>query len=161
GAILYAWDFGDGQTSELENPIVIYDNNGTYIIQLISTNDYQCADTSQYEYEVILQGLYVPNAFVPEGDNPELRIFKPSGTGLKSYRIEIINKWGSLIWMSEKLDSRGSPAEGWDGTYKGSLVPVGDYTWAIWAQFETGHIWTGSDTGDGNTNTYGTVTVIR
>ncbi|MEA3476917.1 MAG: PKD domain-containing protein [Bacteroidota bacterium] len=161
GAILYAWDFGNGQTSELVNPVVFYDENGTYIIQLISTNDYQCADTSQYEYEVILQGLYVPNAFVPEGDNPELRIFKPSGIGLKSYRIEVINRWGTVIWSSGKLDSQGSPAEGWDGTYKGSLVPVGDYTWKIWAQFETGHLWKGSDAGDGNTKTYGTVTLIR
>ncbi len=161
GAILYAWDFGNGLTSELENPVTVYEQDGTYIIQLISTNEYQCADTSYQEYDLILQGLYVPNAFVPEGDNLELQTFKPVGSGLKSYLIEIFDKWGTLLWSSSKLDKQGSPTEGWDGTYKGSLLPVGDYVWSINAQFESGHRWQGSDVGDGNTKTYGTVALIR
>ncbi len=76
GAILYAWDFGNGLTSELESPVTVYEQDGTYIIQLISTNEYQCADTSYQEYDLILQGLYVPNAFVPEGDNLDLQDFQ-------------------------------------------------------------------------------------
>ena len=161
GAILYAWDFGNGETSELESPTVVYEQNGTYLIQLISTNEYQCADTVYREYDLILQGLYVPTAFVPEGDNPELREFKPVGMGLKSYLIEVFNQWGTLVWSSTRLDKQGSPAEGWDGTYNGTLLPVGDYVWSINAEFTTGYQWQGSDAGDGNTRTMGTVTLIR
>jgi PKD repeat protein len=35
----YQWDFGDGQTSEEENPIHIYDQPGTYYVNLIVTNN--------------------------------------------------------------------------------------------------------------------------
>jgi hypothetical protein len=66
-----------------------------------------------------------------------------------------------VIWSSTKLDKQGSPAEGWDGTYNGSLMPIGDYVWSINAEFTTGYRWSGSDVGDGNSKTYGTVTLIR
>ncbi|MEA3477702.1 MAG: PKD domain-containing protein [Bacteroidota bacterium] len=161
GAQLYAWDFGNGKTSERENPKVFYEENGIYLVQLISTNEYQCVDTAYVQHEVIRQGLYVPNAFVPESHISELQTFKPIGLDLRAYKIEIFNRWGAVVWSSMKLDGNGSPAEGWDGTYKGSPLPIGDYMWSIKAQLKTGKIWQGSDVGDGNTKTYGTVTLIR
>jgi PKD repeat protein len=35
---IWAWDFGDGTTSILQNPIHIYEEEGTYTVSLISTN---------------------------------------------------------------------------------------------------------------------------
>jgi gliding motility-associated-like protein len=155
------WDFGNGETSELKNPHVFYNKNGTYIIQLVSLNEYDCYDTAYQELEILIQGLFVPNAFVPEGENPELRTFMPVGVNLRKYKIEVYNRWGSVIWSSMKLDGEGCPAEGWDGTYKGKPMPVGEYIWVIEAEFKNGHIWQGADVGDGNNKTYGTVTLIR
>ena len=40
----YQWDFGDGQTSSLENPVHTYANCGTYLVTLTSTNI--CGTTS-------------------------------------------------------------------------------------------------------------------
>lgn len=37
-ANLYFWDFGNGQTSTLENPTVTYDTLGTYTIKLVATD---------------------------------------------------------------------------------------------------------------------------
>lgn len=37
-AISWQWDFGDGITSALENPIHYYSNPGTYIVTLIASN---------------------------------------------------------------------------------------------------------------------------
>jgi len=34
----WTWDFGDGNISNLQNPTHIYDNNGTYTVQLIVSN---------------------------------------------------------------------------------------------------------------------------
>ena len=154
-------DFDNGATSELENPTTIYNEQGKYIIQLVTVNEYQCFDTSFQELEIITQGLYVPNAFVPDGDNPKLKSFKPIGRNLRSYKIDIYNRWGSRIWSSMRLDGEGRPAEAWDGTYRGKPVPSGNYVWRIEAEFKTGQKWEGSDSGDGNANTFGTVTVIR
>ncbi|MAE07821.1 MAG: hypothetical protein CL661_03550, partial [Bacteroidetes bacterium] len=92
--------------------------------------------------------------------NPELRTFKPIGINLKSYRLEVYSAWGNLVFWSATLDN-GAPAEGWDGTYENEALPTGSYIWRISAVFEDGTIWKGTDNGDGNTATSGTVTLIR
>ena len=38
GPISWQWDFGDGNTSNSQNPIHTYSSNGTYDVRLISTN---------------------------------------------------------------------------------------------------------------------------
>lgn len=41
----YLWNFGDGQTSGLQNPGHIYNNPGTYTVSLTITNIFNCSDT--------------------------------------------------------------------------------------------------------------------
>ena len=45
GQLHYKWDFGDGNTSEKQNPENIYQNGGVYSVRLIVTNSYGCSDT--------------------------------------------------------------------------------------------------------------------
>lgn len=45
GPVLWHWDFGDGDTSNLQNPFHAYDTTGTYDVQLIATTANGCADT--------------------------------------------------------------------------------------------------------------------
>ncbi|MCS6990446.1 MAG: gliding motility-associated C-terminal domain-containing protein [Chitinophagales bacterium] len=68
--------------------------------------------------------LYVPNAFAPGGVNHE---FKPliNAEAILSYRMMIFNRWGELIF------STNDPAQGWDGTYGGSVMPQGAYAYII------------------------------
>jgi gliding motility-associated-like protein len=161
GATLYDWDFGNGQTSTEENPEATYSMDGTYVIQLISTNQFNCTDTLFYKYEVLFKGLYVPNAFAPTSTNLSVRSFKPVGTNLKQYAIEVYDAWGHLLWNSNKLDTDGRPLEGWDGTFNGEMMPVGTYMWKASATFIDDTIWQGSDIGTGSTSTMGTVSLIR
>ena len=44
-AIQYLWNFGNGQSSALQNPIVFYSSGGTYTVSLIVSNMYGCSDT--------------------------------------------------------------------------------------------------------------------
>jgi PKD repeat protein len=161
GATLYSWDFGNGQTSNDENPIVTYASDGTYIIKLISSNEFQCSDTTYYKYEVLFKGLYVPNAFSPSNTNIAVRLFKPAGINLKQYLVQVFDSWGHLMWESTKLDLQGRPEEGWDGTFNGELMPQGTYMWRINAVFIDDTIWQGSDIGKGAASTMGTVSLIR
>jgi len=69
--------------------------------------------------------LYFPNAFRPGGTtNNE---FKPvmSGFGGSNYLFQIYNRWGQLFFEST------DPNTGWDGTYKGNLVPMGTYVYRL------------------------------
>ncbi|MFC2106903.1 PKD domain-containing protein [Bacteroidota bacterium] len=157
----YDWDFGDGNYSSDVSPVYTYSEDGTYEVILIAWNTYNCPDTTTRIYEILLQGLYVPNAFVPDDDNLDLRVFKPVGKNLISYSLEIFSAWGHRIWSSTQLDSNGSPVEGWDGTYDGELMPQGTYTWKASGKFVDGTYWQGMPDKDGKIKPYGTVTVIR
>jgi len=46
GASIYAWDFGDGNNSTLENPINIFINAADYDVELIVTSAAGCVDTN-------------------------------------------------------------------------------------------------------------------
>ncbi|MFH1160439.1 MAG: PKD domain-containing protein [bacterium] len=157
----FIWNFGNGQSSTEENPIVTYTEDGTYLIELISFNEFGCTDTTFYEYELLFKGLYIPNAFAPSSTNLAVRLFKPVGINLKSFHIQVFDTWGHVLWESTILDPQGRPEEGWDGTYNGELMPQGNYMWKVSATFIDNSPWNGSDIGQGEASTMGTVTLIR
>jgi len=161
GASGYNWYFGNGKTSDEENPIVTYTEDGTYIIKLISLNEFGCSDTTYFEYKLLFKGLYVPNAFSPTNTNLAVRLFKPVGTNLKQYHVTVFDTWGHLLWESTKLNTQGEPDEGWDGTYNGKIMPQGTYMWKIQALFVDDSPWNGGDIGKGEYSTIGTVSLIR
>ena len=75
-AIDYDWDFDDGYSSNEEEPIHAYTEDGTYLIELVSWNDFNCPDTSQVEYELLFKGLFIPNAFAPNNPNAGVKLFE-------------------------------------------------------------------------------------
>jgi len=92
-----------------------------------------CTDTAtilivvKEDYEV-----YIPNIFSPNGDgvNDE---FTPMDFGAaKDIEAMIFNKWGELIFRTDKLQ------HGWDGTYKGKDCDVGVYTYFIRGSYLNG-----------------------
>ena len=98
---------------------------GVYPVQLIVETDRGCIDTVIYEMHIIEDILfYAPNAFTPDGDEIN-QVWKPIITGIDIYDFELLiyNRWGELIWESH------DPSVGWDGTYKGKVVPAGSYAW--------------------------------
>ena len=129
GAVDYAWDFGDGSTSNEENPSYDYgDQTGSFDVTLTVTSAQGCTHTVTMtvtiEEEVI---FYVPNSFTPNGDAVN-QYFEPvisSGIDVLSYELKIYNRYGELIFTSN------DPAIGWDGTYQNKIVPTGVYIWQL------------------------------
>jgi hypothetical protein len=163
GADTYFWDFGNGQTSTDENPIVTFNNDGTFLIMLISKNQFNCSDTTYYRYEFKFKGLYIPNAFAPSYLGTGANVFQPIGINLKQFKIEVFDGWGHRLWSSTALDPlTGSPTESWNGMDENKvLYPPGTYLWKATATFIDNSIWEGSDIGKGQYSTFGTVTLIR
>ena len=164
GANNYFWTFGNGESSYSENPVVFYQNGGIYDIMLVTGNDKGCTDTLTMQYEFMIKGLYIPNAFSPDNPKTEVQLLKPVGINLEEYRFEVYDRWGSLLWWSDKLDLYGRPEEGWDGTYNGVLMQEGVYFWKAMAVFRDGTIWEGANIGNqGNLPEYkkGTATMIK
>ena len=71
--------------------------------------------------------LYIPNSFTPFSIDDNLNeTFKAYGIGIKTFKMEIYNRWGQRIFSSDSID------KGWDGTSEdGNQVQVGIYLYSI------------------------------
>jgi PKD repeat protein len=164
GPVSWIWNFGDGKSSKLQNPEHTYADTGRYKVTLITANATGC--TSSVTHYVRIKGvpgqLFLPNAFLPGSLKAELKNFNAKGSGLKEWRLQIYNNAGQKLWETTKLDAQGSPAEGWDGTYNGTLVPQGSYIWQVSARFINGTEWIGMKyRSDATPKRSGTINLIR
>ncbi|MCF8232138.1 MAG: PKD domain-containing protein, partial [Bacteroidales bacterium] len=167
----YEWDFGalphhfDQEYHEdNDNPVIVYEDDGTYEIELVAWNEYNCPDTMLVTDSLLFKGLFIPNAFSPNNPQADVRKFKPVGVNIKTYHIKVFDIKGNLLWESTKLDEDGSPVEAWDGTFEGEPLPQGVYVWKAEAVFKDGTVWHGDEVGTSELSsgkTYGTITLIR
>ena len=141
---IWAWDFGDGTTSSLRNPSHTYPDTGKYVVTLRVSNQQGCFTTTFKTVTIVgVPGyLFVPNSFMPGSPTPELRTFIAKGSGIKSWKFSVFNKWGQTLWETTELNE-GRPVQGWDGTYNGVLQPQGVYFWKIDVEFVNGSAWKG------------------
>lgn len=157
------WDFGDGSTSSAKNPEHKYADTGYYQVKLITTGNSSC--TGMVTHIVHVTGtpgqLFIPNAFMPTGSSYDLRVFMAKGSGIKTWLLQIFNNYGQLLWQTNQLDSKGSPVNGWDGTFKGILMPQGAYLWQASATFINGSSWQGMSYNGSAQKRTGTVNLIR
>lgn len=136
------WDFGDGNMSEEESPVHEYDINRNLLVKLTVYNDnnglYTCIDsiTKPVAPEWITT-FFAPNALSPEYGDGDVKVFKPVGVGLATYKISVYSPWGQAVWTSDKLENT-SPVESWDGTYNNAIVPQGAYSWMADVTFVNG-----------------------
>ncbi len=67
--------------------------------------------------------LFYPTAFTPDRKGPtENENFKVGGQFIAKFEISIFDRWGSLIFFTDKN-------EPWDGTQNGLPMPVATYVW--------------------------------
>lgn len=121
----YMWDFGDGSTSELENPTHVYNEEGQYTVKLTAFNELGCLDTVSFSFlDILMSRLYVPNAFTPNDDGFN-EVFRFPHIGIEVMTMKIFTRWGDLIYEETSEDPS------WDGVYKGVTVPEGVYVYKL------------------------------
>jgi gliding motility-associated-like protein len=133
GANRYKWLFGDGDTlNTLRSDTTVrhlYNASGTFNACVIAYNDAGCSDTSCVPVPVtIIPGFNVANAFSPNGDGTNDRIFV-RGFGIVKMTWKIYNRWGKLVYLGT------SQSEGWDGKYNGKLQPQEVYHYTLELEF--------------------------
>jgi gliding motility-associated-like protein len=132
GATKYIWNFGDGDTSDLENPKHIFDATATFNVCLNAANAAGCSDDTCLEVRSLVKPLVdVPSAFTPGkfGQNSSIKVV---GFGIKEMDWSIYNRWGQKVYESNNLKSA------WDGTYKGKLQPTDVYSYTLKVTFSNG-----------------------
>jgi gliding motility-associated-like protein len=132
GAVRYFWAFGDGDTSTQVNPVHQYNATASFDACLVAFNQFGCRDTVCQEVTAFIVPLLdVPNAFTPNGDGVNDRVFV-RGFGIAKMTFRIYNRWGQMVFQSADQQT------GWDGRFKGELQPMDAYGYTLEVQFSDG-----------------------
>jgi gliding motility-associated-like protein len=100
---------------------------GDYVVKLeVSDRTGACSNT-EYTYSIHISEtvMLIPNAFTPEGSPGVNDEFKVVYKSVSRFRGTIFNRWGAELFRWT------DPAKGWDGKYRGRLVPAGAYFYVI------------------------------
>ena len=94
---------------------------------LTTVSEYNCIDTLTKKLTITDYNLYIPNSFTPFSIDDNLNeIFRAYGIGIKTFKMEIYNRWGQRMFFSDSIE------DGWDGISEdGDQVPVGIYFYRI------------------------------
>ena len=129
GSQTWDWSFGDGGNSTVQNPTHTYNGGDVYTVTLNVTNDIGCIGSATKIVE-IFHDMTIPNVITPNGDSDNDQ-FTITTTGLKSYDITIVNRWGNPVFNTT------DPNTHWDGKINGTDVVDGVYFYTIKASTST------------------------
>lgn len=126
----YFWDFGNGDTSSIQNPSNTYFENGDYTVYQFVYNQFGCVDSAftTITINTVTDDItqLIPNVISPNGDGKNdvwklefIDLLYPTAT------VEIYNQWGQRLFYSEGY------ATPWDAKFNGEFVPEGNYYYVI------------------------------
>ena len=108
---MWLWNFGDGFSATIQNPVYVYSTAGTYIVTLQITDDNNCQTLTADTLEIILvDGInYLDkDAIFDVFPNPNKGMFTIEYLGFndKKVKLEILNTLGQSI-INEKYEVDG------------------------------------------------------
>lgn len=123
--VSFWWTPSDGLScTTCLNPTVQATETSTYILTVLGVNGCYQSDTITIYYD---GSIYLPNSFTPDG-NGENDIFYAYGKDIVKLEFYIFDRWGEQLFFTDDI------TKGWDGTYKGKLLPNDTYVWRVWYQ---------------------------
>lgn len=132
GATRYMWNFGDGVTSTLTQPIHQYSKSFTFDVSLTAYNSFGCSAIYKLPVSpIVTELLEIPNAFTPNDDGKN-DIFLPKIFGIDDMNLKIYNRFGQLVFESY------NPSFGWDGKFQGAPQPIDVYAYTLIVKFADG-----------------------
>jgi len=110
----------------LQSPTATVDETTTYEVTITQGTCSVKTQVTVYTYEFICGDVYifVPNAFSPNADNINDKVFV-RGLNLTEIDFKIFDRWGELVF--ETTDQ----TIGWDGTFKGKLLDPDVYVYHL------------------------------
>ena len=112
-----------------------YDRAQEYFIQIRNTNGCNNIDTQAVRI-FSSSNIYVPNAFSPNADGVNDRMY-PILVGIMQLKyFRIFSRWGALLFET----ANPLPSMGWDGNWKGAAQPMDTYTWTAEAIDHNGQL---------------------
>lgn len=128
--ISYVWDFGNGTTSTLKNPLPqMYPapvRTANYTLKLTVRNANNCVDTISKTVKVLNNCfIAVATAFTPNGDGLNDYLYPINAYKANNMLFAIYNRYGQLVFKTTQLNQK------WDGTFNGLPQATGTYVWTL------------------------------
>jgi gliding motility-associated-like protein len=134
-AIRFKWEFGDGDslvTTSKSDVSHEYNATGKYNVCLTAYNQANCPATVCKDVNALVNpAVDVPNAFTPGKFGANSTVYV-RGYGIANMKFIIWARWG------EKVFETSSKKIGWDGYYKGKLLPMDVYAYTLEVEFSDG-----------------------
>ena len=133
-AVSFKWLFGDGDSLITNSRNVVqheYNSTGTFNACLIATNRAGCSAIYCAPIVTLIEpAVDVPNAFTPLRSNNNIVYVR--GFGFAKMKFTIYDRWGHEVFVSTDKHI------GWDGKYKGQLLPMEAYAYTLSVEFTNG-----------------------
>jgi gliding motility-associated-like protein len=130
-------------------PVLQGTSSNTYTIEIM--DQFGCTVNASIDITIFQEGIFIPNAFTPNGDENNDRFTVYTGPSIEKIDLlQIYDSWGEMIF--ERRDfAPNDDLLGWDGTFKGKYMNNGVFVYKC-------HITTPQD---GEIILAGDVTLIR
>jgi len=115
----YYWNFGNGQTSNLQNPLpVAYLTPGIDTILLIVTNADGCKDSMKFAITVNDEiNLKFPNIITPNGDGKNDNYIITDIDKVPVNHFVVFNRWGRIVFEVNNYQNNWDGGNLSDGVY--------------------------------------------
>ena len=116
---MYQWYNSEGLDFDTLSTLTVSDS-GTFYVMVTDFNGCEGVSNIAVVSTQPRTNLFIPNTFTPNGDEHN-ELFFILGDNIKTFNIQIFNRWGELMFISESID------KGWDGTFDNKKVQEGTY----------------------------------
>jgi gliding motility-associated-like protein len=134
-AVRFKWVWGDGDSLLTTSRSLLkheFNLTGKYTTCLTAYNAEGCsAQRCQDVSNITEAAVDVPNAFTPQSNDVNNKIFV-RGFGIAKMKFAVYARWG------EKVFETADKNIGWDGRYKGQLLPMDAYAYTLDVEFADG-----------------------
>ena len=117
--------------SQSNDPVSTPLEDITYVVTGVSLY-HGCPKIDSVHIHVIMQDVFVPNAFSPNGDgvNDIFRVTTRKMINVQDFII--MNRWGNEVFSTNDI------SKGWDGKYKGKDQDLGVYYYMMHVSYPNG-----------------------
>ncbi len=134
----YEWFPANGLScTDCANPVANPTSSTEYTV--IVRNEYGCEVSADVLVRVIPRDdLFIPNAFSPNGDGVNDYFTAFAGENVaRITTLRVFDRWGAEVFHNQDF-SPNVETEGWDGTFKGSVLKMGVYVYFIEVEYIDG-----------------------
>jgi gliding motility-associated-like protein len=115
--VSYQWSNGANKAT------TVIDKPGIYWLEVKDGKGCTGRDSLAVLLKQCLKGLFVPNAFTPDGNGKNDRLKALLFGDIKYFEFSIYNRYGQRVFYTNNTNS------GWDGFFNGKAQEAGTYIW--------------------------------